>query len=243
MSYDPRGLPHPTHEFVRYSFSGVFAMTNDLVSQIHMTHFFRAEHQLNCLQCRDNDELSQAASFWRSRYRETGLNSPSENFGSPAQRYVFAVMHEIVCVGQRAQPARVLSRRVCGTATLTMPNADSAIGTVTRLAIDNSRLMANLFGKVAVFSRLTSCLHAFSLSQRLTHLEAIVHPRHARLYRRAFGAEPIGEPFECPEVGAEAQRMRAQIERPQAYHQRLRDHYLAKFAFARVENISQHHFA
>ena len=192
-----------------------------------MAEFFRAKHQLNCIRCQDASQLSRAADFWKSRYLESGLSSPPERRRQQARQHVFVVYHEIVRTGHRTHTAQLLARRVCGTATLTAPTRGATIGCVTRLAIDSSRLMANLFGKVGIFAALTSSLHAFSIANELTHLEAIVHPRHARLYRRVFGAEPIGEPFNCVEVGAQAQRMRAQIEYPQDYHLRLRGHFVS----------------
>ncbi|MEL6105521.1 MAG: hypothetical protein AAFU85_05780 [Planctomycetota bacterium] len=191
-----------------------------------MNQFFRARHQLHCAPCQDRAEQSRAVEFWRSRYRETGLHSPPDPITRLGEYHVLVVSHQIVRVGHRTHPQQLLSSRVCGTATLTIPNSGSATGRVTRLAIDSSPLMGRLFGKVGIFAELASCLHSVALSKQLTHLEAVVHPRHGRLYRRVFGAQPIGEVFRCGEVGAEAQRMRAQIEQPRAYHRRLRSHFL-----------------
>ncbi|MEO1525536.1 MAG: hypothetical protein AAFX06_08865 [Planctomycetota bacterium] len=191
-----------------------------------MNQFFRARHQLHCGPCTSLAQQADAVEFWKSRYLESGLNSPPETPVRSGEEHVLVVSHEILRVEPSKNASELLASRICGTATLSMPQPGSSIGRVTRLAIDSSPLMAKLFGKVGIFAALAGCLHAHAISKQLTHLDATVHPRHARLYRRVFGAQPIGDVFQCGEVGADAQRMRAQIERPQVYHQRLRSHFV-----------------
>lgn len=71
-------------------------------------------------------------------------------------------------------------------------------------------------------------MHQTALEMGLTHMDAIVHPRHAKLYRRVFNAEPIGKPFACEEVsGALGQYMRADISKPSRFHERLRLGYVS----------------
>ena len=134
------------------------------------------------------------------------------------------------------------SEQICGTVTLMVPNqhgattmrsGDHAIGRITRLAVDHSWFWTGdtPTGYRTVFLEMTSCMHRTALQMGLTYLDAIVHPRHAKLYRRVFGAEPIGKPFACEQVGGSpGQYMRADITRPNAFHARLRDRYQAKAA-------------
>ncbi|QDV43273.1 hypothetical protein Enr13x_31280 [Stieleria neptunia] len=147
----------------------------------------------------------------------------------------------------RSIPNRTVDRleaaeQICGTVTLMVPNQHGAmnmrtgahaVGRITRLAVDHSWFWAGdtPTGYRTVFLEMTSCMHRTALQMGLTHLDAIVHPRHARLYRRVFGAEPIGKPFACEQVGGSpAQYMRADITQPNAFHARLRDRYQAKAA-------------
>lgn len=126
--------------------------------------------------------------------------------------------------------------QICGTVTLLSPgdrdgrarSGDPVIGRITRLAIDHSSFSSGdtPAGYRTIFLELTSCMHRAALGKGVTHLDAIVHPRHARLYRRVFGAIPIGEAFACQEVGGSpGQYMRADITRPNHFHARLRDRY------------------
>jgi len=50
------------------------------------------------------------------------------------------------------------------------------------------------------FWRLTRLLIHFARAQSLDHLIAVVHPRHAKFYRRALGFELIGQERPCPTV-------------------------------------------
>ncbi|WP_145208974.1 N-acyl amino acid synthase FeeM domain-containing protein [Planctomycetes bacterium TBK1r] len=147
----------------------------------------------------------------------------------------------------RSIPNRSMDRllapeQICGTVTLLVPNTHGAmtkrtgshaIGRITRLAVDHSWFWTGdtPTGYRTVFLEMTSCMHRTALQAGLTHLDAIVHPRHAKLYRRVFGAEPIGKPFACEQVGGSpGQYMRADITQPSAFHARLRDRYQAKAA-------------
>jgi hypothetical protein len=130
-----------------------------------------------------------------------------------------------------ARPTEML----CGTVTLLSPQQPSArragtlaVGRITRLAIDHGmHPSATLAGRHStIFLELTSQLHRAALERGLTHLDAIVHPRHAKLYRRVFHAVPIGEPFACDEVGGSpGQYLRADITRPSRFHARLRERF------------------
>lgn len=130
------------------------------------------------------------------------------------------------------------SESVCGTVTLLVPTkrpADSSsatpepkrIGRVSRLAIDHQGVAGQSAASYrSVFLNLTGTMHQTALELGLTHMDAIVHPRHAKLYSRIFNAVPIGDPFECDEVrGAPGQYMRADISKPSRFHQRLRGDY------------------
>lgn len=125
---------------------------------------------------------------------------------------------------------------LCGTVTLLSPSVDIGpvgdgvhmIGRITRLAVDHSPLptCGTPIGYRTVFLEMTSCMHREALRMGLTHLDAIVHPRHAKLYRRVFGAIPIGDPFACDEVGGSlGQYMRADITKRNIFHARLRGRY------------------
>lgn len=121
---------------------------------------------------------------------------------------------------------------VCGTVTLLVPKrTDLTVGKITRLAIDSSQ-QAQSGSPIAyrcVFLELTSFLYQTAVEYGLTDLEAIVHPRHAKLYRRVFNAKPIGKPFDCEAVaGAPAQLMRADIRDPKLFHPRLRECYVER---------------
>lgn len=133
---------------------------------------------------------------------------------------------------------------LCGTVTLLSPRLGSPagaphgrvsssesrerIGRITRLAIDHAGTGQDAASKGyrSVFLELTSHLHRYALGIGLTHLDAIVHPRHAKLYRRVFNAQAIGDPFPCDEVcGSPGQYMRADITRANQFHSRLRDRF------------------
>lgn len=131
--------------------------------------------------------------------------------------------------------------QICGTVTLLSPRelghvghgGTPAIGRITRLAVDHKPFgtAVTATGYRTIFLEMTSCMHRVALQMGLTHLDAIVHPRHAKLYRRVFGAEPIGETFSFEQVGGSpGQYMRADITQPSHFHARLRDRYEAKAA-------------
>lgn len=136
--------------------------------------------------------------------------------------------------------------QLCGTVTLLIPatehdqqqggpsslaghqRADHKIARITRLAVDHEPFASGNtpIGYRTVFLTLTSYMHRAALSLGVTHLDAIVHPRHAKLYRRIFNAVPIGDPFACEDVGGSpGQYMRADITHPNRFHSRLRTSY------------------
>ncbi|OYP31097.1 N-acyl amino acid synthase FeeM domain-containing protein [Rhodopirellula sp. MGV] len=139
---------------------------------------------------------------------------------------------------------------ICGTVTLLTPTAeavlgsghesviqvfdpfacDGRVGRVCRLAIEHESADANSSTRYrSVFLALTGLMHQTAIEMGLTHMDAIVHPRHAKLYHRIFKARPIGEPFECQDVsGAPGQYMRANIAAPMRFHERLRSSYDAE---------------
>ncbi|PNY37471.1 hypothetical protein C2E31_08100 [Rhodopirellula baltica] len=132
-----------------------------------------------------------------------------------------------------------LYRGVCGTVTLLVPRDSSkSVGRITRLAIDHAEHAeiatngaSTPIAYRTVFLELTSYLYQTAIEYGLTDLEAIVHPRHAKLYKRVFNATPIGKPFACEEVaGALAQLMQADIRDPKQFHPRLRERYLTRSA-------------
>lgn len=134
--------------------------------------------------------------------------------------------------GQSTRPHRrddATCGGICGTVTLLVPKAeDMTTGRITRLAIDHpdQRLASSPLAYRRVFLEMTSYLHQVAREYQLTHLEAFVHPRHAKLYRRVFNATPIGKPFACEDVaGAPAQLMKADIQHPKTFHRRLRARY------------------
>ncbi|MCC9601659.1 hypothetical protein LOC67_13960 [Stieleria sp. JC731] len=132
---------------------------------------------------------------------------------------------------------------ICGTVTLLTPTAQiesplnptdqgscldqMKIGRVCRLAIEHESANGGATSSYrSVFLALTGLMHQTAIQFGLTHMDAIAHPRHAKLYRRIFNAVPIGEPFECQEVsGAPGQYMRADIATPTRFHERLRASY------------------
>lgn len=133
-------------------------------------------------------------------------------------------------------------KTICGTVTLLTPlahrrlgsaaagdtaSAGMKVGRITRLAIDHQATGDQVSGSYrSVFLELTGCMHQAALEMGLTHMDAIVHPRHAKLYRRIFNAKPIGDPFACADVqGSPGQYMRADISKPSRFHTRLRDRY------------------
>jgi hypothetical protein len=81
-------------------------------------------------------------------------------------------------------------------------------------------------GYRTIFLAMVSCMRQFALEIGLTHFDAIVHPRHAKLYQRVFNAEPIGKEFRCEEVGGSlGQYIRLDIREPNQVHARMRDHF------------------
>jgi len=75
------------------------------------------------------------------------------------------------------------------------------VGEITSLAIaspDSSDATKAL--SADVFWRLTRLLIHFARAQSLDHLIAVVHPRHAKVYRRVLGFEAIGQERPCPTV-------------------------------------------
>ncbi|MCA9135293.1 MAG: hypothetical protein KDB00_01005 [Planctomycetales bacterium] len=143
--------------------------------------------------------------------------------------------------GTRRTSNEAAPHQICGTVTLLSPRDNDGdgrvgaptIGRITRLAVDHSPFGTGITatGYRTIFLEMTSCMHRVALQMGLTHLDAVVHPRHAKLYRRVFGAEPIGETFACEEVGGSpGQYMRADITQPSHFHARLRDRYESKAA-------------
>ncbi|WP_149498699.1 N-acyl amino acid synthase FeeM domain-containing protein [Roseiconus lacunae] len=135
----------------------------------------------------------------------------------------------------RGDPTRDSREVICGTVTMLVSRSDHlsessdhvGVGRVCRLAIEHDRGDSKTPTSYrGVFLSLTGLMHQTAIELGLSYMDAIVHPRHAKLYRRIFNAEPIGKPFICQEVsGAPGQYMRANIAKPSRFHQRLRDGY------------------
>ncbi|MCO8122517.1 hypothetical protein NHH03_12280 [Stieleria sp. TO1_6] len=184
-----------------------------------------------------------AQKLWATRYHEAGLcnsDRPVDSLSqadhtcelAPAAMWrtvTFLAYQRVASQSTLDTPA---TERVCGTVTLLAPEFESndagGIGKITRLAINQAPTNGppHPDSYLRVFLELTSLLHRTALEMQLTHLEAVVHPRHAKLYRRIFKAEVIGQPFACEEVGGSpGQQIRMKITHADIIHTRIRAHF------------------
>ncbi|TWT81131.1 hypothetical protein CA13_25790 [Planctomycetes bacterium CA13] len=158
---------------------------------------------------RSRDDFERAFRLLQQRYTDAGLASPADSALRIMPYHLSHVSQVFLAVK---------FNRVVGTVTLVWDAAaklplaadypeaidslcyrSERVGEITSLAIEPSEAPRG-----EIFAQLNRLMGHFAMEKGLDYLTAVVHPRHAKFYRKALGAEQISNIARCSTVRGNA---------------------------------------